>query len=376
MQTVAGTRNGTAGSPDNRGHRVGHGHKPWSRKAEKETLASARKRNGFLTGRLLPAASGLCVEADGVRTEVATTANLDYLYRSAANYAGLLGVKLKFNCKKYARLPKSGMAELYRIFDAIVPENVNIELDGGRPVFCLYRFNDWPGYEVLWLPLDFTEKLSKDVRRVTLEFIRRFARHNGMLNITVTYHFSIAEDWLADDDGWQEGCAGADRRRTLRLLESYSNGRISRLFKRMGGRAFCRDLERALDSCRPEGEAEQALLGIIKDGLPLIGKGKPSIMDYEYDWAWEDDSDIMPAGLESQILLAYSLDDAVAGEVLQAFSADIREGYNLTPLTRLLITPETDRVFTEDRFPECFAEWFYRFVGHIRENFNIKRLTI
>ena len=73
------------------------------------------------------------------------------------------------------------------------------------------------------------------------------------------------------------------RRRTLRLLGSYNNGRISRLFRRLGGRALCRDLEEALESCLPEGEAERTLLGIIKDGLTLIGKGKPCIMDYEYD---------------------------------------------------------------------------------------------
>lgn len=195
MQAVAGLRNGAAGAPHNSGRHVGNGHKPGNNKTEKKT-STARKRNGFLTGRLLPVASGLCVETDGVKTGVATMANLDYLYRSAANYARLLGVKLKFNCKKYARHPKLGMAELYRAFDAIVSENVNFEIDGGRPTFCLYSFSKWPDYEVLWLPLDFIANLSKEVRRVTLEFIRRFARHHGMRNITGSYHYSMAEDCL------------------------------------------------------------------------------------------------------------------------------------------------------------------------------------
>ena len=184
MQAIAGLRNGAAGAPHNRGRRVGNGHKPGNKAAEAKVAAAARKRNGFLMGRLLPVASGLRVETDGVKTDIATTANLDYLYRSAANYARLLGVKLKFNCKKYARHPKLGMAELYRAFDAIVSENVNFELDGDRLVFCLYRFNDWPEYEVLWLPLDFTANLSKGVRRITLEFIRSFAKHHGMWSIT------------------------------------------------------------------------------------------------------------------------------------------------------------------------------------------------
>lgn len=371
MQTLAGLRNGAAGSPHNRGRHVGNGHKPGNKAEEAKVASAARKRNGFLTGRLLPVASGLHVETDGVKTDVATMANLDYLYRSAANYARLLGVRLKFNCKKYARHPKLGMAELYRAFDAIVSENVNIELDGGRLVFCLYRFSKWPDYEVLWLPLDFTANLSKGVRRVTLEFIRRFARHHGMWNITGSYHYGMAEDCLSCsyDDEPDDGRTEAGQRRTQRLLESYNNGRISRLFKRMAGRAFCRDLETALESCLPEGEAERTLLGIIKNGLTLIGKGKPCIMDYEYDWAKEEEPDIMPAGLESQVLVAYSLDDEVAAEVMQAFSADVRESYNLTPVTRLLITPETDKVFTEDDFPERFVKWFYRFVEHVSENF-------
>ena len=189
MQAIAGLRNGAAGAPHNRGRRVGNGHKPGNKAAEAKVAAAARKRNGFLMGRLLPVASGLRVETDGVKTDIATTANLDYLYRSAANYARLLGVKLKFNCKKYARHPKLGMAELYRAFDAIVSENVNFELDGDRLVFCLYRFNDWPEYEVLWLPLDFTANLSKGVRRITLEFIRRFAKHHGMRSITGSLPF-------------------------------------------------------------------------------------------------------------------------------------------------------------------------------------------
>ena len=126
MQALAGLRNGAAGQPHNRGRRVGNGHKPGNKEAEAKVASAARKRNGFLTGRLLPVASGLLVETDGMKADVATMANLDYLYRSAANYARLLGVRLKFNCKKYARHPKLGMAELYRAFDAIVSENVNM----------------------------------------------------------------------------------------------------------------------------------------------------------------------------------------------------------------------------------------------------------
>ena len=372
MQTVAGLRTGAPGASHNRGHHVGNGYKQGNKKAEAQVAAAARKRNGFLTGRLIPVASELHVETDGVKTDVATMANLEYLYRSAANYARLLGVKLKFNCKKYARHPKLGMAELYRAFDAIVSENVNIELDGGRLVFCLYRFHDWPDHTLLWLPLDFTGRLSYGVRRVAREFIRRFAAHHCLSDITSSYYYGIAEDWLMCGDECLECNTGAEVRQALRLFGSYNGGRISRMFRRMRGRAFCR-LETELGSCRPANGAEAELLDIIRDGTGLIGKGRPCIFDYEYDWAKEECPDIMPAGLESQVMLVYSVDDMVAENVRQMFCSEMQEVYNLTPVTAWAVTPETVTAFTMDDYPEKFSEWFNRFVYHVSENFKPKK---
>lgn len=50
--------------------------------------------------------------------------------------------------------------------------------------------------------------------------------------------------------------------------------------------------------------------------------------------------------------------------MMSTFSVDMQESYNLTPVSTMLLTPETDRIFSMDDFPERFAGWFNRFVHH------------
>lgn len=72
----------------------------------------------------------------------------------------------------------------------------------------------------------------------------------------------------------------------------------------------------------------------------------------------------MPALLESQIALAYSTDDEITRDMMGTFSTDMQEAYNLTPVSIMLLTPETDHIFSMDDFPERFVGWFNRFVFH------------
>ena len=77
---------------------IGSRHQPGGKEAKKKAASSARKRNGFLTGRLLPVTSDYYAECPekGTDINVATREAFDYLYCSAANYAALLGVDLPF----------------------------------------------------------------------------------------------------------------------------------------------------------------------------------------------------------------------------------------------------------------------------------------
>lgn len=256
------------------------------------------------------------------------------------------------------------IVRLYGVMENLLPEHVNLELVDGRLTFCLYRFHKWPDYELLWLPLEFTERLGPPVRRVVLEFIRRFIRHHRMDDLKGTYYYDMTEDYMERCTDDPDEYTPDDRRRITRLMASYDDGKIARLLKRMRGRAFCTGLEDGLESCRPQTDGERKLLELVREGMTLMGKGVPCIMDYQYDWIYEKEPDFMPAPLESQILLAYSTNDEIVRDMMSTFNVDMQESYNLTPVSTMLLTPETDRIFSMDDFPERFAGWFNRFVHH------------
>lgn len=368
MQTLTGTGNTGFGPLYYRRDGNRHRHQPGNTPEKKEVPSTARKRDDFLTGRFLPVSSDFYLEDTEaeIRTNLTTQESFDYLYRSAANYAGLLGLSLPFPKKKRPAYPRSDITRLYEVMENLLPQNVNLEFVDGRLMFCLYHFHKWPDYELLWLPLDFTERLDRPLRRIALEFIRRFARHHGIGDITDTYYYQIAEDYLPSRlDEERDDLTPKEKKRIRQLVESYSKGKIDRLFKRMYGKPFCTDLEKRLDTCKPEKESEKRLMELLGEGMALMGKDVPRIMDYQYDWINEKEPDFTPATLEAQIALAYSLDDEITEDMENSFNIDMQESYNLTPVTTLFLTPDTDRIFKADDFPERFADWFDRFVYHV-----------
>lgn len=366
MQTIVRTTGTGTGPQYHQRDRIGHRHQPGSKGEEKKAPPTTRKRNDFLTGRLLPVASDYYVvnQENDTDTNVTTREAFDYLYRSATNYAALLGVGLPFPKRRRSSHPRLDIVRLYEVMENLLPECVNLELVQGRLMFCLYRFHKWPDYELLWLPLEFTGRLSTPVRRIVLEFIRRFARHHRMSDLTDTYYYEMTDTYMECRFDDPDEYTPANRQRLIRLAASYANGKIARLFKRMKGRAFCTGLEEKLEACRPESKSERQLLELVREGMPLMGKGVPCIMDYQYDWISEQEPDFMPALLESQIALAYSTDDEITRDMTSIFSTDMQEAYNLTPVSTMLLTPETDHIFNMDDFPERFADWFNRFVYH------------
>lgn len=75
--------------------------------------------------------------------------------------------------------------------------------------------------------------------------------------------------------------------------------------------AACESIIAATDASR-EGEIrkyytkknyERALLELLTEGTVYISHGSPSIMQYSYDWAYEEAPDFRPVGLETQIMV-------------------------------------------------------------------------
>lgn len=368
MQTVIGTGNTGFGPLHYQRGGIIHRHQPRDSTKKKTASSNTFKRNDFLTGRFLPVSSDFYMEDPKTETSInlSTRKNFDYLYRSAVNYVNLLGLNLPYPKKKRSSYPRIDIIRLYEVMENLLPENVNLEFRDGRLTFCLYHFHKWPDYELLWLPLNFTEKLNHQLKRITLEFIRRFARHHGIGDITDTYYYDMSGDYLLlnlDEDSQE--FSPKEKKRIKNLINSYDKGKIARLFKRMYGKSFCTDMEKQLYAYKPKKKSEEKFVELLKEGMTLMGKEVPGIMDYQYDWINEKEPDFLPATLDAQITLVYSLNDEVSEEIRSVFNADMQESYNFTPVTTLFLTPETDRIFKADDFPEQFADWFSRFVYHI-----------
>lgn len=107
---------------------------------------------------------------------------------------------------------------------------------------------------------------------------------------------------------------------------------------------------------------------LITERLSLIAKDSPYILNYDYDFASEKERDFEPPPLEYQILLTYSITDTVTKDMESCFSTDCQETYNQTPVSFTFITPETEKLFRPENYPERFSKWSEKFVKHVTYN--------
>jgi len=342
-------------------------YQPGNGREGKKKAPAAWKRNGFLTGRIFP------VISDTIRPpfyetgiDLSTGEDFDYLYRFAVRYVGLLGSELPYQKPRRCKYYRPEIAKLYRVLDSILADQVNLESCNGKLSFCVYRHLNWPDDTLLWLPVDFTDRLPRQLKRITLEFIRRFVSHHRMQKVTDSMYYEMTEDFALNDTG-----LGKKEQVELRKLEaSYKEGgKAYRALARMYGNPFCIRLEEKLGAYKTDKEDEKELLDLIREGLELIEEGVPCIMDYEYDWAMEESPDFFPITMRDQVALAYSINDRVAKGMECYLNSSLQESYALTPVSTLLLTPETETLLQEDNYPERFAGWFCRFTYHITHHF-------
>lgn len=346
-------------------------YQPGNQPQEEKKAPAKRKYNHFLTKKIQPFAPDYCIEAeDGTSQAVNLTSkeNFDYLYKSALRYTQLMNVELPFRKKKGGN-PRMNIINLYKAMEVLLPEHINIETMGERLYFCLYRFHDWPDMTLFWIPLDFTKRLPRPLKRITLEFIQRFVRYHGLQDITETSYYEMAIQYLEDYGNYDEGATTQEIKQCAKLALSYEKGKIHQMLERMKGKNFCNDLKGSMQKYHTEKENEQKLLELIREGLTLIAPGSPHLMQYYYDWAHEESPDFRPIGLETQVMLGYSENDALCAEMESYFNSDCQESYAITPVTSLYLTPETDKLFSMDDYPEKMGNWLNRFLKHASNNF-------
>ena len=368
MQTVIGTTNGRSGTTYYQRGRM-HRHQPGNRQQKEKKAAAGRNRNDFLTGRILPVTPDFNLESRaGEKIKLTTRENFDFLYRSALRYSGLVGLRLPF--RPTGKSPRMNIIKLYRAMDTILPEHVNLEEENGRLYFCLYRFHEWPEYKLFWIPLEFTERLPEKLGKIALEFIRQLARHHGIPKSTDTSYYEMAHDYLEDYRLYDEEATAGVIRRKAALAKLYEKGKAHRVLERMDNpKGFLADLEGEIRKYHTKKNNERTLLELLTEGTAYISHGNPSIMQYSYDWAYEEAADFRPVGLDTQIMVTWSVKDAMNDEMENYFNSDYQESYVITPVTTFHLTPDTEKPFSMDDFPERFSQWLTCFIKLITNNF-------
>lgn len=118
-------------------------------------------------------------------------------------------------------------------------------------------------------------------------------------NVTEAFCYDFAIEELEDWENRDSDASPKEIRANRRLADSYQSGKRAKALKRMSGKPFCNSLEEAVRNYRTKKGKEQKLLELIREGMALITPESPNLTDYLYDWAYEEERDFYPVGMES-----------------------------------------------------------------------------
>ena len=238
---------------------------------KKEDTAATGRHNAFLTGRITPFAPDFWhkYEHDGSLVNLTTPDNFNYLYQSALNYAGLMGIKLPFRYRKGGspRLKNHRTAQGYgreragvcqsgreRRKAPLLPVPIP-RLAGTRIVLDSHRLYGTASRII--------EEHCQGVRPAIRPASRSLQCHRGVL---LDFAIEELEDWENRDSD----ASPKEIRANRRLADSYQSGKRAEALKRMSGKPFCNSLEEAVRNYRAKKGKEQKLLELIREGMALI----------------------------------------------------------------------------------------------------------
>ena len=330
---------------------------------KKKDCGAQRCRNRFLRTVIPSTVPGFLIMDDhtGEPFNVLTKDNYEYLLGSYRRYAELTGVKDRH---VPGRSIGESIGRLVCDMKMLLKDyaGVNIEQDGCRLYFNLWKSHTWGEYTLYYFPVKFVEGLNPVLKRISMSFIGGMAKANGIATVLESDHADMALDWIETDER-DEPDDGTPRR--LATVRSYRDGKISRLLKRVKSASCYKNLPAAIRRYSPRNGWERTLLELMDEGLQFLSPEKP-IMHYSYDPYFEDDPDFRPMELDRQICITYDIHDVVTEYLENLYNTDRQETYDLTPITTMALSPETDRLFRmTDDYPERFFKWSDKFINHI-----------
>lgn len=298
---------------------------------------------------------------DGIREtyNIITQENYEYLRDSYLRYAELLG-------KSVEHYPSQNIGEsITQIFydmSTLLADNigVNIEHYDGKLYFNLWKYHQWGNDELIYFPIKFLEYINPELKRISITFINRMMRENGIDTIADQCDTECVLDWIETDDSDVE--SKAEWRKRNKICKSYKEGKIYNLLKHVERKSYYKDLPNAIRRYKPQNRWEVSLISLMEEGLAFMIPEK-SIMHYGYDPYYDDDPDYYPMTMDRQIRVVYDLNDIVSNQLIEYFNSEYRETYAITPITTMPLSPDTDNLFSmEDDYPERFIKWADRFI--------------
>ncbi len=143
-----------------------------------------------------------------------------------------------------------GIARLYDEMNALVGDdlNVNIEQEGGRLFFRLWKKHRWGSYTLYYFPVKFLESLNPVLRRIAITFLHKLMRANSIGTFSKTMIRTVCSRCFRNVTTviLQEG------KERLKLLDSYQTGKINRLLKRVESKPITRTFPKPLKRTIPE----------------------------------------------------------------------------------------------------------------------------
>lgn len=361
MCTIGRTPAGTAGKAHHRTDPAGCA--AWDGQ-ERKDCGSKRGRNPFLNTALVPIAlKNLAVETYNGHTcgsvNVITRENYGFLRDSFFRYAALLDTKA-------VHIPGNsigeGIAVLYDEMNALVGDdlNVNIEQEDGRLFFRLWKNHQWGKCTLYYFPVKFLESLNPVLRRIAVTFIHKLMKANGIETFLDYEDTDFMFEMLSECDG----CDSQDKKERIKLLDSYQNGKINRLLKRVESKSYYKNLPKALDAYNPRNGFERSLVNVMKRGMPFL-TAERGIMEYGYDAFYSENPDFYPMYLQQQIRIVYDTEDVVSEYLIDTYNCYSRETYDIIPVTVFDLSPDTEETFSMDDYPERFFRWADEFINII-----------
>lgn len=356
MQTI-GIRAGRAACP---AHYAANRKLPPQGSGETEKNYGAKRcRNAFL-GTRVKAIAPKCVtrEWNGITYNYITRENYEFLRDSYMRYAGLLGVEAKH---RPARTIGESILRLRTEMDALIGSglNVNLEYEEDRLFFSLWKCHQWGKCTLYWFPVKFLECLNPRLRRITITFLHQFMWSNSLDTMNDEEDTGYVLEWKAEAAA--EEVDKEDREGRLKLIDSYNNGKIYRLLERVHTKSYYKNLPKELERYEAKNDFERKLIETMKDGLELI-RPERSIMQYAYDPFFDENPDFLPMQLERQIRFIYDVHDSITASMEEYFNSSMQETYEIIPTTVYRLSPQTERLFYMDDYPERFFTWADKFI--------------